>query len=71
MSKGKWSIFEDKRYDSEVQICCQCKEFVSESTDGFGFCSFLDKHHSAHQLEWAAALYNIMCKGFGFKEAKT
>lgn len=70
VTEGKWSIFEDSRYDSEIQICCQCNKYHNTSPDGFGICSFLNKLHSPHQLEWAAALGNIMCDGFEFKEDK-
>ena len=70
MSENKWSIFKDIRFDSEVQICNQCKKYTETSADGFGVCSFLGSLHSSHQLEWAAALSNIICKGFGFRETK-
>lgn len=72
MSESKWNIFEDKRYDSEMQICRQCNKFheTSSDEDGLGICSFLNKLHSPHQLEWAVALSNIMCDGFDFKVNK-
>ena len=68
MSEGKWSVFEDKRYDPKQQICRQCDKYVSEDNeDSFGTCTFLDRLHSPHQLEWAAALSNIICNGFEFR----
>jgi hypothetical protein len=72
MSESKWSIFEDKRYDSEMQVCCQCKMYVSKSKgeDEFGICTFLDKLYSPHQLEWAIALGNVKCEGFEFRKRK-
>ena len=68
MSESKWSIFEDKRYESEVQICRQCKKYTEKSAGGFGFCLFLGDFHSPHQLEWAVVLVNMMCTGFEFRE---
>ena len=72
MTKGKWDILEDKRYDSEVQICLQCNKFhlTSQEEEVFGVCSFLNCIHSPNQLEWAVALSNMMCNGFEFKEGK-
>lgn len=70
MIESKWSIFEDKRYDSKVQICRQCKKYTETSADGFGVCCFLGCLHSPHQLEWASALANIICKGFEFREVE-
>ncbi len=49
MSENKWSIFKDIRFDSEVQICNQCKKYTETSADGFGVCSFLGSLHSSHQ----------------------
>jgi len=72
MAESKWSIFEDKRYDSEKQICPQCQRFNSKYMESdIGFCCFLNKPHSPHLLEWAVALSNIICNGFEFREVKS
>ena len=69
MSEVKWSIFDDNRYDSEIQICRQCKKFTAfpMGEESLGVCCFLNKTISPHQLEWAVALGNIICEGFVFK----